>query len=498
MSKRKRALDLYDELNEERRPVARSRRRLREHSRRHGKTQRRHRRPVQRSPRRNPAGGALQQLYAQANGPTALFDAKVSEALKITDEQKTKLGEVRTEVFGSFRDSGIDWQSLSEEEADAEVDKMIASQNEKYAAVLTDEQRTEFEKLQGEKLEILTLAISLTPLAANSPTRRDAEPAARGRSPLLESRNPDGRIARVPYFFCATALRGARSSRMSRAAAKKRRQPPVADEGAAARRAWLNVTLAATTLASAWLFVSSPADGRQANTPLVWRGNCRLDDDDAVLPNRTVCRIPLRPPGNAALRPTRQVAVHAVLLMAAVAALAVVGVVPADAWKPAGEALPAAAILAMLAACVGLPYLMLAATPPLVQVWFARANPGRTPYRLYALSNLGSLAALVTYPLWVEPNLGVASQGVAWSAESSRCLLRLFTASGFLALRTEATPADFADVPTDAPGPDDSRPPWLQVFFWLALPATASVLLLAITTYLCQDVASIPACGSLR
>jgi Spy/CpxP family protein refolding chaperone len=96
----------------------------------------------------------LQEIYVQANGPTAVFDDKVAEAIKLTDEQKEKLQELRTEIRNSLFQGGIDWQSLSEEEADKKVDELIAEQNEKYSAVLTDEQRTEFEKLQGEKLEI--------------------------------------------------------------------------------------------------------------------------------------------------------------------------------------------------------------------------------------------------------------------------------------------------------------------------------------------------------
>lgn len=94
----------------------------------------------------------LQEVFVQANGPTALFDEQVAAALKITKEQQADLQKVRTEGRGAFRD--IDWQSLSEKESDAKVDELIAGQDEKYSAVMTDEQRAEFEKLQGEKLKI--------------------------------------------------------------------------------------------------------------------------------------------------------------------------------------------------------------------------------------------------------------------------------------------------------------------------------------------------------
>jgi hypothetical protein len=94
----------------------------------------------------------LAELYVQANGPTALFDDAVAAALKLTDEQKAKLGEVRQAQFGSFQ--GVDWQSLSEEDADKKVDEMIAEQDKEYGAVLTDEQKPEFEKMKGAELKI--------------------------------------------------------------------------------------------------------------------------------------------------------------------------------------------------------------------------------------------------------------------------------------------------------------------------------------------------------
>jgi Spy/CpxP family protein refolding chaperone len=94
----------------------------------------------------------LTEVYVQANGPTALFDDGVAAAIKLTDEQKTKLGELRNATFGSFQ--GVDWQSLSEEESDKKVDEMIAEQDKDYAAVLTEEQKPEFEKMKGAELKL--------------------------------------------------------------------------------------------------------------------------------------------------------------------------------------------------------------------------------------------------------------------------------------------------------------------------------------------------------
>jgi hypothetical protein len=195
------------------------------------------------------------------------------------------------------------------------------------------------------------------------------------------------------------------------------------------------------------------------------------------------------------LTPTRQIRFHVFLLAAAAMLAVILGVLPADNWRPTNSQQPAFHILVMLSAAVGLPYLTLAATAPLTQVWFARVHPGRSPYRLYALSNAGSLAALLSYPFLVEPNLGVANQGAAWAA-----LFALFAIlcawSGLASLRSSAasTPSNAATASaskqSELPADDSKRP--LQRFFWLALPALASVVLLAVTNHLCQDILSAP------
>ena len=87
---------------------------------------------------------------------------------------------------------------------------------------------------------------------------------------------------------------------------------------------------------------------------------------------------------------------------------------PSTAWKPTGDGDPTTAILGLLAWHVGLPYLLLSATGPLLQVWFARAFPGESPYRLYALSNLGSLLGLVSYPFVVDVWLSAQQQVTLW------------------------------------------------------------------------------------
>ena len=110
---------------------------------------------------------------------------------------------------------------------------------------------------------------------------------------------------------------------------------------------------------------------------------------------------------NAKLGPRAQAIVHTVLLGLAVATLPIS---PGESWKPAGTEEPITRILLVLGVTVGLPYLLLASTSPLLQAWFARAQPGADPYRLFAVSNFASLLALVGYPLVVEPFFGNREQ----------------------------------------------------------------------------------------
>lgn len=173
-----------------------------------------------------------------------------------------------------------------------------------------------------------------------------------------------------------------------------------------------------------------------------------------------------------------EASIHSVLLVAAVATLPIA---PSDAWKPQGTEEPVSRILLLLGASVGLPYFLLAATSPLLQAWFARARPGENPYRLFAVSNLASLVALVGYPFLVEPFLGGAEQVRVWS----------WLFAGFAILCAGVawlTPK--RDVETRiAEEPAHPRNPYL---LWLALAATGSVLLLAVTNHLTQNVASVP------
>jgi len=183
----------------------------------------------------------------------------------------------------------------------------------------------------------------------------------------------------------------------------------------------------------------------------------------------------------AKLRPRTQAIVHTVLLALALATLPIA---PGERWKPLGTEEPISAILLLLAASVGLPYLLLASTSPLLQAWFARARPGADPYRLFAVSNLASLLALIGYPLFVEPRFGNREQVLWWSG-----LFVVFAVfcSGLAWFISGTRPAERPEI--QDPHTPPSRSDYL---LWLALSATGSVLLLAVTNHVTQNVASIP------
>jgi hypothetical protein len=154
-------------------------------------------------------------------------------------------------------------------------------------------------------------------------------------------------------------------------------------------------------------------------------------------------------------------------------------------WKPATTGNPAGHILLLLAAAAGAPYFLLSSTAPLLQRWFHGSRPGESPWRLYALSNAGSFLALLSYPFVIEPWLRLRTQANLWSA-----LYIVFAAlCAWIAWKTAATPQ--AETPAQS-GSGLDRPSALDILFWLGLSITTSVLLLATTTQISQEIAVIP------
>jgi spermidine synthase len=180
------------------------------------------------------------------------------------------------------------------------------------------------------------------------------------------------------------------------------------------------------------------------------------------------------------LRPSARSYGYLVLVIAAACLLPIL---PTAAWKPTPNDEPVRRILALLAVCVGGPYLLLSMTGPFVQDAYFRAFPARSPYRLFALSNLGSLLGLLSYPFLVEPAFDVPTQANAWTVG--------FVVFGLLAI--------FCAWATR----NDTPPPSLEqalaarlglrrILKWIALAFGGSWMMLAVTNHLCQDVATVP------
>ena len=172
-------------------------------------------------------------------------------------------------------------------------------------------------------------------------------------------------------------------------------------------------------------------------------------------------------------------------------------ITPSDGWKPADSGYPTARILVLLSVCVGLPYFVLASTGPLVQAWFSRTFPGRSPYRLYSLSNFGSLLALLSYPFVVEPALDGNAQSLWWTAGFALFCLLCGTACWLTARLSRAADATAgaaaaAAANVAAPAIGQTSPSWQRRLLWLALPAFASILLMATTNHVCQDMPPVP------
>ena len=160
-------------------------------------------------------------------------------------------------------------------------------------------------------------------------------------------------------------------------------------------------------------------------------------------------------------------------------------ITPGVGWKPSPSDPPTWRIIQLLAASIAFPFFLLSTTGPLVQKWFARANPGVSPYRLYALSNVGSLLGLLTYPFLIEPTLTVSTQAWVWCVGYSLYVGACVACSRFGSSQDDSTNEIAHDEPAPNPGI------WIRLL-WVALPACASVMLLATTNVISQQVAVIP------
>jgi hypothetical protein len=183
----------------------------------------------------------------------------------------------------------------------------------------------------------------------------------------------------------------------------------------------------------------------------------------------------------------RQALLHAALMAAA---LALLPILPDPSWQTVDPGAPTLRLLGLLTASVGAPYLLLAGTTPLLHSWFGRIHPDRSPYRLYAVSNAGSLLALLAYPAVVEPLVRVRTQGVGWSWGYAAF------AAAMAGLTWWLWRAGKGGERVDERGLGDERaagsPSLGDHAFWLALSACGSALLMSLTNTITMDVASVP------
>lgn len=188
----------------------------------------------------------------------------------------------------------------------------------------------------------------------------------------------------------------------------------------------------------------------------------------------------------------RQMQVHLGVLLLALLTLPILA---NPALKPLGDEDPTGRLMLLLAATIGLPYFAVSSTGPLIQNWFATVTPKTDArrervYRLFALSNLASLFALMAYPFAIEPFMPVKQQAWVWSG-----LFVLFAllcgASAVMAARAVAA------MPPPAPVEPDAyithEPPTAgRYLLWFTLSALGCIMLVTVSTHITQNVASVP------
>jgi hypothetical protein len=199
-------------------------------------------------------------------------------------------------------------------------------------------------------------------------------------------------------------------------------------------------------------------------------------------------------------RPSKQVAIHLGVLGLAVAWMAGAAMLapnsaPVAVFKslaPQGQSYPMFGVMALLAVAIGLPFLVVSTSAPLLQRWFAYTGhpSAKDPYFLYAASNAGSLIALLGYPLFIEPSLTLANQ--AWIWASGFVLLMVLVYFCGQAASNPVRPVLPKSKPSETT-PGDATPPSLgQKLRWMMLAFVPSSLMLGVTFHMTTDIASIP------
>ena len=176
----------------------------------------------------------------------------------------------------------------------------------------------------------------------------------------------------------------------------------------------------------------------------------------------------------------RQAYLHVALLAISLACLPIIA---SSSWKPQGNEEPILRILLLLCATIGLPYFLLSTTTPLLQAWYWRRFQSAVPYRLFALSNLASLLALLGFPLLFEPAFDLKQLGWSWS----------FVYGGFAVLCGAVGLMSANGAPERTETASRSAPVLLrEQLLWLGLAAMGSIMLLAVTNHITQNISSVP------
>lgn len=193
------------------------------------------------------------------------------------------------------------------------------------------------------------------------------------------------------------------------------------------------------------------------------------------------------------LPPKVQVRLHlamlgfAVLMVAALSLIWPSAVTPGISWRPASNTSPVRDVTMIILLSAGLPFFVLSTTAPLLQRWFARLGNDDRAYRLYSVSNLGSMLGLLTFPFLLEPALRMRTQGILWSI-----LFCLFAAGCAVCAWTASQAEEKEEFDGGTGLSAQGQSSFTARMLWFLLPACASALLLATTNMLCQEVISLP------